>query len=88
MKMQIHRNRFGMERPFHGYAQATNIFHGYAPDYKSGNAEKSDSVVALRVIGGDEKGTQCLGYNRATLFLGDINTRPDPSGWGSLESET
>jgi hypothetical protein len=33
------------------------------------------STVALRVGGGDEKGTQYLGYNWATLFLGDINTR-------------
>jgi hypothetical protein len=24
---------------FHGYAQATNIFHGYALDYESGSAE-------------------------------------------------
>jgi hypothetical protein len=29
------------------------------------------STVALRVVGGDEKGTQCLGYNWATLFLED-----------------
>jgi hypothetical protein len=29
--------------------------------------------VALRVVRGEEKGTQCLGYNWATLFLGDIN---------------
>jgi hypothetical protein len=28
------------------------------------------STVALRVVGGDEKGTQCLGYNSANLFLG------------------
>jgi hypothetical protein len=46
------------------------------------------STVALRVVGGDEKGTQCLGYNWATLFLGDINTGTWPSGWGSLESRT
>jgi hypothetical protein len=32
------------------------------------------SHVALRVVGGDEQGTQCLGYNRATLLLEDINT--------------
>jgi hypothetical protein len=32
-------------------------------------------TVALRVVGGDEKGTQCMGCNWATLFLGDINTR-------------
>jgi hypothetical protein len=28
------------------------------------------------------------GYNWATLFLGDINTRSGPLGWGNLESET
>jgi hypothetical protein len=28
------------------------------------------------------------GYNRATLFLGDISTGPGPLGWGSLKSET
>jgi hypothetical protein len=30
------------------------------------------------------------GYNWATLSLSDINTGPDPSGWGGggLESET
>jgi hypothetical protein len=29
------------------------------------------SSVALRVVGGDGKGTQCLRYNWANLFLGD-----------------
>jgi hypothetical protein len=28
------------------------------------------------------------GYNWATLFLGDINTRSGPPSWESLESET
>jgi hypothetical protein len=41
-------------------------------------AGSNNSTVALRVVGGDEKGTQCL---RATLFL-------FPTGWRSLESET
>jgi hypothetical protein len=40
------------------------------------------STVALRVIGGDEKGTQYLGYNRGTLFLGGINTGTWPSRLG------
>jgi hypothetical protein len=31
------------------------------------------STATLRVVGGDEKGTQCLGYIWATMFLGDIN---------------
>jgi hypothetical protein len=37
------------------------------------------STVSLRVVGGDEKGTQFLGCNLATLFLGDINTGTWPS---------
>jgi hypothetical protein len=37
-------------------------------------AGPNTSTVALRVVGGDEKGTQCLGYNWSTLFLRDINT--------------
>jgi hypothetical protein len=37
-------------------------------------AGSNTSAVALRVVGDDEKGTQCLWYNRAILFLGDINT--------------
>jgi hypothetical protein len=36
----------------------------------------------LRVVGDDEKGTQCLGYNRTTLFVGDINTETWPSRLG------
>jgi hypothetical protein len=40
------------------------------------------STVTLRVVGGDKKGTQCLGYNRSTLFLGDINTGIWPSRLG------
>jgi hypothetical protein len=32
------------------------------------------STVALRVLAGDERGTQCLAYNWATLLLGDLNT--------------
>jgi hypothetical protein len=40
-------------------------------------AGSNTSTVALRVIGGDEKGTQCLGDNWATLFLRDIN----PETW-------
>jgi hypothetical protein len=31
------------------------------------------STVALRVVEDDEEGTRCLGYNWATLSLGDIN---------------
>jgi hypothetical protein len=31
-------------------------------------------TVALRVVGGDEKESGAWGYNRTTLFLGDINT--------------
>jgi hypothetical protein len=32
------------------------------------------SIVDLRVVGGDEKGTSAWGYNWATLFLRDIST--------------
>jgi hypothetical protein len=42
-------------------------------------------TLALRVVGGDEKGTQCLGYNRAILFLGDINTGTWPSRLGESQ---
>jgi hypothetical protein len=42
-------------------------------------AGSNTSTVALRVVGGDEKGTQCLGYNWAALFLGDINKGTWPS---------
>jgi hypothetical protein len=42
------------------------------------------STVALRIVGGEDKGTQCLG-----VWLGHpIPGRPGPPGWGSLESET
>jgi hypothetical protein len=41
-------------------------------------AGSNTSTVALRVVGGDEKGIQCLGINWATLFLGDTNTRTLP----------
>jgi hypothetical protein len=33
-------------------------------------------------------GIQCLGYNRPTLLLGDINTGTLPFRLGSFESET
>jgi hypothetical protein len=42
-------------------------------------AGSNTSTVALRVVGGDEKGIRCLG---------DINTGIWPSRLGSLESET
>jgi hypothetical protein len=45
-------------------------------------AGSNSSTVALRIVGGDEKGTQCLGYNWATLFLGDINRGTWPSRLG------
>jgi hypothetical protein len=40
------------------------------------------SAVALRLVQGDENGTQYLGYNRATLFLGNINMETWPSRLG------
>jgi hypothetical protein len=42
-------------------------------------ANSNTSTVALRVVRGNEKGTQCWGYNWATVFLGDINTGTWPS---------
>jgi hypothetical protein len=52
-EMRIHGGRLGSERAFHVnginegsmYAKVTNIFHGYALVYKSGSAEKIDSVI-------------------------------------------
>jgi hypothetical protein len=48
----------------------------------------NNSTVALRVVGGDEKEPSAWRYNRATLFLGDINTGTWLSRLGSLQSET
>jgi hypothetical protein len=42
------------------------------------------STVALRVVGGDEKGTQCLGHPVPGGYkIGDLALQV----WGSLESE-
>jgi hypothetical protein len=46
------------------------------------------STVALRIVKGDGKGTQCRGYNWATLLLEYINTGTWAPVWGSLESDT
>jgi hypothetical protein len=48
----------------------------YNEDYTPARVEagSNTSKVALRAVGGDEKGNHCLGYNWATLFLGDVNT--------------
>jgi hypothetical protein len=40
------------------------------------------SESQFRFVGGDENGTQCLGYIWATLFLGDIYTGTWPSRLG------
>jgi hypothetical protein len=45
------------------------------------------STEIPRVTGGDEKVPSAWGYNQATLFLGDINSRTWPSRLWSLESE-
>jgi hypothetical protein len=42
----------------------------------------STSTIALRIVRGDVKGTQCPVYNWATLFLGDISTGTLPSRLG------
>jgi hypothetical protein len=49
---------------------------------------RHNSIVALRVIRGDEKEPGSREYKWATLFLEKINTRKRPPGCGSLESET
>jgi hypothetical protein len=46
------------------------------------------SAIALQLIGGDEKEPSMWGYNRVTLFLGDINTGTWLCRLGGLESET
>jgi hypothetical protein len=48
-------------------------------------AGSNTSTNTLRVLGGDEKGTQCLGYNRSTLFLRDINMGTWPSRLGKSQ---
>jgi hypothetical protein len=45
-------------------------------------AGSNTSTAVLQVVGGDEKGNQCLRYNWATLFVGDINTGTWPSRFG------
>jgi hypothetical protein len=45
-------------------------------------AGSNTSIVALQVVGGDEKEPSALGYNWATIFLGDINTGSWPSRLG------
>jgi hypothetical protein len=45
-------------------------------------AGSNTSTVVLRVVWGDEKGTQCPGYSWATLFPGDVNTGTWPSRLG------
>jgi hypothetical protein len=46
------------------------------------------STVALRVVGGDEKGTQCLGVQLGHSVPGGYNTGTWSPVWGSIESET
>jgi hypothetical protein len=45
-------------------------------------AGSNTSTVALWVVGGDERESNAWGYNWATQFLGDINTRFWPSKSG------
>jgi hypothetical protein len=54
--------------------------------YSRVEAGPNTSTVALRVVGGDENGTQCLGCNWATLFLGDINMGTWPSRLGRVSN--
>jgi murein endopeptidase len=48
-------------------------------------AGSNTSTVALRIVEGHKKGTQCREYNWTGLLMGDINP---PGGGGSLESAT
>jgi hypothetical protein len=75
MGMEIHGDRLGKERFFRVNGQATDVLHGYRRLYTAVQrrphswrvqfsrleAGTNTSIVALRVVGGDEKGTQCLG---------------------------
>jgi hypothetical protein len=45
-------------------------------------AGESTSNIDLRFVEGDVEGTQCLGYNWATLSLGDIDIETWPSMLG------
>jgi hypothetical protein len=38
------------------------------------HVEAGLNTLALRIVGGDKGEPSAWGYNRATLFLGDINT--------------
>jgi hypothetical protein len=52
-------------------------------------AGSNTSTVALRVVGGDEKGTQFPGGITGLPSSWVIKTRgPGPPAWGSLEYET
>jgi hypothetical protein len=48
-------------------------------------AASNTSIVALRVVGGDEKGPSSWGYNWATIFLGVIYTGTSPSRLGESQ---
>jgi ribosomal protein S5 len=48
-------------------------------------AGSSTSTAALRVVGGNEKGTQGLGDNWTTFFLGDVETGTLPSRMGESQ---
>jgi hypothetical protein len=58
--------------------------------YNEDHLSQADSIMALRVVGGDEREPSAWEYNWATLFLREINKygEPNPPVWGSLESET
>jgi hypothetical protein len=71
--------------PFRSYVSGTEPNQIRESRVEAGS---NTSTVALRVVGGDEKRAQCLGYNPATLFLEVVNTGTWPSSLGSLESET
>jgi hypothetical protein len=65
--------------PLQGYMTRPTVF-SWTSRQCGGGVEYS--TVALRVVGCEGIGNQCLGYNWATRFLRDINTGTCPSRLG------
>jgi hypothetical protein len=61
----------------------TNLVFSHSSSVEAGS---NSSTVALREVGGDKKGTPCLGYNWDTLYLGDKSTETWPPGLGESRS--
>jgi hypothetical protein len=61
------------------FAAKANFLHN-----RNSDVDKLSSIIFL-IARGDKKGTQCPGYNWASLFLGDINTGTWPSRLGESQ---